>query len=78
MYDSFEIVSVYGLNSYQTFLFSKNISGVKPPKLAHWLRHSNCSTVSFAGSSLTWGGRRVADARDQQPFEPGEWGPRVR
>ena len=23
------------------------------------------------------GGRLVADARDQQPFEPGEWGLRV-
>ena len=28
----------------------------------------------LAGSSPTWGGRLVADARDQQPFEPGEWG----
>ena len=28
----------------------------------------------LAGSSLTQGGRLVADARDQQPFEPGEWG----
>ena len=30
-----------------------------------------------AGSSPTRGGRLVADARDQQPFEPGEWGLRV-
>ena len=28
----------------------------------------------LAGSNPTWGGRLVADARDQQPFEPGEWG----
>ena len=28
----------------------------------------------LAGSSPTRGGRLVADARDQQPFEPGEWG----
>ena len=35
-----------------------------------------CSTASFAGSSTTWGGtgRLVADAIDQQLFEPGEWG----
>ena len=28
----------------------------------------------LAGSSLTRGGKLVADARDQQLFEPGEWG----
>ena len=28
----------------------------------------------LAGSSPTRGGRLVADARDQQPFESGEWG----
>jgi len=28
----------------------------------------------LAGSSPTREGRLVADARDQQPFEPGEWG----
>ena len=33
--------------------------------------------ASFAGSSPTRGGKLVADARNQQPFEPGEWGPRV-
>ena len=34
-------------------------------------------TASFAGSSPTQGGRLFADARDQQPFEPGEWGLKV-
>ena len=33
--------------------------------------------ASFAASSPTLGGRLVADACDQQPFEPGEWGLRV-
>ena len=28
----------------------------------------------LAGSSPTQGGRLVAVTRDQQPFEPGEWG----
>ena len=28
----------------------------------------------LAASSPTRGGRLIADARDQQPFEPGEWG----
>ena len=28
----------------------------------------------LAGSSSTRGGRLVADARNQQPFAPGEWG----
>ena len=41
------------------------------------LRRHYCSMVSFAGSSPTWGGRLFADARDQQLFEPGEWGLRV-
>ena len=31
----------------------------------------------LVGSSPTRGGRLVADARDQQPFEPWEWGLRV-
>ena len=33
--------------------------------------------MSFAGSSPTHKGRLVADACDQQPFGPGEWGLRV-
>ena len=41
------------------------------------LMHCHCSTVSFAGSSPTQGGRLVEDACDQQPFEPGEWGLRI-
>ena len=50
----------------------------KPRRLAHWLRCRHCFMASFAGSSPTQGGKLVADARDQQPFEPREWGLRVR
>ena len=48
--------------------------------LSGWLnrlRHRQCSTATFAGSSPTLGGRLVADACDQQPFEPRKWGLRV-
>ena len=47
------------------------------PSLPGWLnrlRHRHCSTAAVAGLSSTRGGRLVADARDQQPFEPGKWG----
>ena len=47
------------------------------PGWLNWSRHRYCSTTSFAGSNPTRGGRLVADARNQQPFEPGEWGLRV-
>ena len=38
---------------------------------------NDMSLHSFADSSSTKGGRLVADARDQHPFEPREWGLRV-
>ena len=41
------------------------------------LRRRYCCKASFAGSSPSWEGRLVANAQDQQPFEPGEWGLRV-
>ena len=46
------------------------------PVWLNQLRRHYCSMASFAGSSPTQGGRLVADAHDQQPFEPG-WGLRV-
>ena len=42
------------------------------------IRRRYCSMASFAGWSPTLGGRLVADACDQQPFEPEELGPRER
>ena len=41
------------------------------------LKNFKISLASFTGSSPTQGGRQVADARNQQPFEPKEWGLRV-
>ena len=42
------------------------------PGWLNWLRRHYCSMASFASLSPTRGGRLVADACDQQPFEPGE------
>ena len=47
--------------------------------LPGWLNRLGVDTSlrRLAGSSPTRGGRLFADARNQQPFEPGEWGMRV-
>ena len=38
---------------------------------------SGNALIIGAGLSPTRGGRLVAGAHDQQPFDPGEWGMRV-
>ena len=50
---------------------------IKPAWLTELVKAPSLLYESLSQFEPTWGGNLVADVRNQQPFEPREWGLRV-